>query len=152
MDNYKVSPWALHFDDEKYYLVAYDMDRKEMRHYRVDKMGDVSVTNTKRKGITEFKKQKKAKYTQQHFRMYGGKVETVTLKCKNDMANVIIDQFGKDVSLRPVDDEHFSVSVAVAVSSQFLAWVIALEGNVKIIGPENVKEEMKELLKNQFVN
>ena len=68
------------------------------------------------------------------------------------MANVIIDQFGKDVSLRPVDDEHFSVSVAVAVSSQFLAWVIALEGNVKITGPENVKEEMKKLLKNQFVN
>ena len=82
MDNYKVSPWALHFDDEKYYLVAYDMDRKEMRHYRVDKMRDVSVTNTKRKGITEFKKQKKAKYTQQHFRMYGGDVKTVTLLCK----------------------------------------------------------------------
>ncbi|MBP3232805.1 MAG: hypothetical protein J6M65_00045 [Eubacterium sp.] len=34
---------------------------------------------------------------QKHFRMYGGEVETVTLKCRNDMANVIVDQFGKDV-------------------------------------------------------
>ena len=149
-DYYEVSPWALHFDDEKYYLVAYDMKKKEMRHYRVDKMREVSATNTKRKGITEFKKQNKTKYTQQHFRMYGGEVEIVTLKCKNEMANVIIDQFGKDVTLRPVDDEHFSVNVSVAVSSQFLAWLIALEGNVIITGPDRVKEEMQELLAKRF--
>ena len=68
------------------------------------------------------------------------------------MANVIIDQFGKDVTLRPVDDEHFTVSVAVAVSSQFLSWVIALEGNVKVKSPEDVKEQMKDLLNKQFTD
>jgi predicted DNA-binding transcriptional regulator YafY len=149
---YEVSPWALHFDDERYYLIGYDHERKEMRHYRVDKMRNVEVTDIKRKGKTEFNRQDKAKYNEQYFRMYGGEVKTVTLLCKNEMANVIIDQFGKDVLLRPVDDEHFSVSVAVAVSSQFLAWVIALEGNVVIIGPESVKEEMKILLDNRYID
>ena len=148
---YEVSPWALHFDDEKYYLVAYDMKKKEMRHYRVDKMREVSATETKRKGITEFKKQNKAKYTQQHFRMYGGEVETVTLKCRNDMANVIIDQCGKSVSMRPVNDEYFTVNVDMAISSQFLSWVIALEGNVQIQGPDNVIERMRELLKKSYI-
>lgn len=146
-DFYKVSPWVLHFDDEKYYLVAYDMEKKEMRHYRVDKMRDVSVTNNKRKGITEFKKQNKAKYTQQHFRMYGGEVETVTLKCRNDMANVIVDQFGKDVMMIPVDDEYFKVNVEVAVSDQFFGWVVGIGGGVKIEAPENVRDKFNDCLK-----
>ena len=147
---YEVSPWALHFDDERYYLIGFDHDRNEMRHFRVDKMRKASVTDIKRKGAAEFKKQDKAKYNEQYFRMYGGDFETVTLKCRNEMANVIIDQFGSDVKLMRVDDEHFEVRVNVAVSSQFLSWVIALEGNVKIIRPEKVKKEMQKLLKQKY--
>lgn len=147
---YNVSPWALHFDDERYYLIGYDHDKKEMRHFRVDKMRDVSALDKKRKGKTEFGKQDRAKYNEQYFRMYGGDFERVILKCKNEMANVIIDQFGKDVRLVQEDDEHFTVRVNVAVSSQFLAWVFALEGNVRIIGPENVKNEMIKLISYKF--
>ena len=149
---YEVSPWALHFDDERYYLIGYDHERKEIRHYRVDKMRNVDLTDIKRKGKTEFNRQDKTKYNEQYFRMYGGDVRTVTLLCENEMANVIIDQFGQDVTLRPVDDDHFSVSVAVAVSSQFLSWVIALEGNVIITQPDEVKDELKELLEKKFMN
>lgn len=147
---YEVSPWALHFDDERYYLIGYDHEKKEMRHYRVDKMREVSVTDKKRKGKTEFKKQDRAKYNEQYFRMYGGDFETVTLRCKNEMANVIFDQFGKSVKPMKVDDEHFDVRVNVAVSSQFLAWVFALEGGVKIVGPDDVKDKMKKLLNNNI--
>ena len=66
------------------------------------------------------------------------------------MSNVIIDQFGTDVKLVPVDDKHFEVRVNVAVSSQFLSWVIALEGNAKIVGPDSVKDAMKELLRKKY--
>ena len=148
---YNVSPWALHFDDERYYLIGYDHDKKEMRHFRVDKMRDVSVVDKKRKGKTEFSKQDRAKYNEQYFRMYGGDFATVTLRCKNEMANVIIDQFGKNVNLMKVDEDFFDVRVNVAVSSQFLAWVIALEGGVTIVGPDYVKEKMKNLLKVNYL-
>ena len=148
---YEVSPWALHFDDERYYLIGYDHEKKEMRHFRVDKMRKVSVTDKKRKGKTEFNKQDKAKYNEQYFRMYGGDFATVTLKCKNEMANVIIDQFGKEVMIIPEDDDTFTVRVNVAVSSQFLSWIIALEGSVRIMGPENVKKEMQSLLNKKYI-
>lgn len=148
---YEVSPWALHFDDERYYLIGFDHDRKELRHYRVDKMREVSVVDMKRKGKTEFNKQDKAKYNEQYFRMYGGEFATVTLRCQNEMANVIIDQFGKDVNIIPQNDETFISRVNVAVSNQFLSWVIALGGGVLIEGPENVKEAMKELLNKNYV-
>ncbi|SEQ38506.1 Predicted DNA-binding transcriptional regulator YafY, contains an HTH and WYL domains [Lachnospiraceae bacterium NE2001] len=149
--NYHVSPWALHFDDERYYLIGYDHEKKEMRHFRVDKMRNVSVLDEKRKGKTEFNKQDRAKFNEQYFRMYGGEVETVVLKCTNDMANVIIDQFGRDVRLIPEGDDHFTVRVQVAVSSQFLSWVIALEGKVRISGPESVKDKMQKLLQNVYI-
>ena len=67
------------------------------------------------------------------------------------MANVIIDQFGSDVSIRPVDDDTFRVKIDVVVSAQFLSWVIALEGKVQIEGPDSVKEKMNELLKKKYV-
>lgn len=117
---YNVSPWALHFDDERYYLIGYDHDKAQIRHFRVDKMREVSVTDKKRKGKAAFNKQDKAKYNEQFFRMFGGEVETVSLRCRNEMANVIIDQFGKDVWLHPQDDEWFTVNVSVAVTDQFL--------------------------------
>ena len=147
---YEVSPWALHFDDERYYLIGYDHEKKEMRHFRVDKMRSVEVTEIKRKGKTEFNKQDRAKYNEQYFRMYGGDVATVTLRCENEMANVIIDQFGKNALIMKDGPEHFIARVSVAVSSQFLSWIIALEGKVRITAPENVKKEMQALVKRKF--
>ena len=144
---YEVSPWMLVLDDEKYYLVAYDDEEKILKHYRVDKMRNVKQSVKKRHGGTEFKKQNKAMYAQQHFRMFGGEVETVTLRCKNEMANVIVDQFGKGITMIPKDDEHFNVNVDVAVSDQFFAWVISLGDGVKIEGPNNAVKQMKEIVK-----
>lgn len=144
---YTVSPWALHFDDEKYYLVGYDMDRREMRHYRVDKMREVSTIDKKRKGATEYSRKHAGKYTQQHFRMYGGEVVTVTLKCRKNMANVIVDQFGKSVKMIPVNDDYFKVNVDVAVSDQFFGWVVGIGGGVKIEAPESVKDKFKECIR-----
>lgn len=143
---YTVSPWDLIYDDEKYYLVAYDQTYKEIRHYRVDKMLDVEIVDQKRKGVTKYRQQNKAKYTQQHFRMYGGELQTVTLLCENEMANVIVDQFGHDVKMVSVDEGHFTVDVEVAVSPQFFGWIISLGHSVKIYGPKNVLEEMEDIV------
>lgn len=144
-DFYEVSPWMLALDDEKYYLVAYDINEKMFKHYRVDKMRDVTESEKKRNGAMEFKKLNKAKYTQQNFRMFGGELETVTLRCKNEMSNVIVDQFGKDITMTPVDEEHFTVRVEVAVSDQFFGWVIGLGDGVRIEGPKETVEQMKRI-------
>ena len=144
-DFYEVSPWMLVLDDEKYYLVAYDVNEKKLKHYRVDKMRDVTESVKKRNGFTEYKKLNKAKYTQQHFRMFGGELETVTLRCKNEMSNVIVDQFGKDITMVPVDDEHFIVRVEVAVSDQFFGWLIGLGDGIRIENPKEVVDKMREI-------
>ena len=139
---YEVSPWALSWDDENYYLIAFDTEETKIKHFRVDKMVKVALTDKKRDGKESFKQFDLAAYAKKMFGMFGGEEETVFLQCTNDMANVIIDRFGKDIIIVPVDDKHFCVNVKVAVSRQFFAWVISLGEGVKISGPEHVVEKM----------
>ena len=69
----------------------------------------------------------------------------MTLLCENDLANVIVDQFGHEVKMVPVDEGHFTVEVEVAVSDQFLCWVISLGRGARITGPEDVVQKVKEI-------
>ena len=140
---YQVSPWALMWDDENYYLVAYDKEDQKIKHYRVDKMLNLSVTDHIREGQKEFRQFDAAKYTRQIFGMFGGEVMRVFLKGRNDMVGVLIDRFGKDISIVPQDGDHFTASVEVAVSRHFIAWIIALGDGIKITGPEKLVHQMK---------
>ena len=147
---YEISPWALCWDDENYYMIGYDEEADRLKHYRVDKMSDISILEKKRKGTKTFQGQDKGVYTKKRFRMFDGQEQTVTLKCKNYLSNVIVDQFGKDVRMRPADEDHFTVNVDVAVSYQFFGWLLALGGDAVITKPEAVKKEMQELLARDF--
>ena len=143
---YSVSPWGLCWDDEKYYLVGYDNREYKIKHFRVDKMADVSVVYEEREGKEEFSKMQMSEYTNRLFGMFDGNLETVTLLCENHAANVIIDRFGTDIPLMKTDAEHFTVRVRVSVSKLFLSWIMAIPG-VKIVAPERTVDMMKSEIK-----
>ena len=146
---YKVSPWALTWDDENYYLVAFDADAGEkgmIKHYRVDKMIRMKVLDERREGAEHFKNFDMALYSRKTFGMYSGKDEHVTLRCRNQLADPIIDRFGQDVLMRSVPGEDcFDVTVKVAVSPLFLTWLMNFGGDIKIIAPEYVAAQQIEL-------
>jgi len=141
---YQVSPWALSWDDENYYLIAYDAEDEIIKHYRVDKMLHIELTRERRQGGHHFKEFDMAVYARKMFGMFSGEEEYVKLECANRMAGVIIDRFGKNVSMIKKDDLHFTVNIKVAVSRQFLAWVISLGEEARIVGPEHVVEQVRE--------
>jgi predicted DNA-binding transcriptional regulator YafY len=141
---YHVSPWGLSWDDENYYLVG--VDAGKIKHYRVDKMLHISMSDEKREGKELFKQLDMAAYARKSFGMYGGEEQYVKLLVDNSLAGVIIDRFGKDISLIPADENHFTVNVDVHVSMQFLGWIISLGEKVKILGPETVVEQMKGII------
>lgn len=96
---YCISPWALSWDDENYYLVGFDNEADQIKHYRVDKMLKLKLTSEKREGEEYFKQFNMAAYAKKMFGMFGGEEEIVKLRCKNEFAGVIIDRFGKDVMM-----------------------------------------------------
>ena len=140
---YHISPWGLSWDNENYYLVGYDSAAQKIKHYRVDKMLHIKLSNESREGKEHFKKLDMADYAKKSFGMFGGKEQKVKMLVKNNLAGVIIDRFGKEVMMIPANDEHFTVNVDVHVSRQFLGWVFSLGKDIKIIGPDEVVEEMK---------
>ncbi len=137
---YHISPWSLVWDDENYYLVGYDSDAEKIKHYRVDKMLKISLTEADRDGRDAFEALDMAVYTRQHFGMYGGEEWSIKLRVKNDLVGVIIDRFGKDIIIIPDDPDHFIVNVDVQVSDLFYGWIIAFRGNIQIIGPDPVMQ------------
>ena len=142
-DWFQVSPWVLIWDNEYYYLIAYDAENNKIKHYRVDKMLKITLVDEKREGKEQYKKFDITRYSKSLFGMFGGEETKVTLEAENSMVSVIIDRFGKDIIINTVDQDHFRTTVNVSVSSQFLGWIMALGDKVKIVGPDEVVEQMK---------
>ena len=145
--------WGLSWDHENYYLVGYDSVEEKIKYYRVDKMLRVQMTEEEREGKEYFKKLDMSEYARKSFSMFGGDEQQVRLLVKNELAGVIIDRFGKDLMMIPVDAEHFSVNVNVQVSNHFLGWIMSLGEGIKIAGPDDVVERMRkeiERLSNQY--
>lgn len=140
---YIESPWALLWDDENYYLIAFDSYENKIKHFRVDKILKIDLINEKREGKQDFKDFDIAVYAKKMFGMFDGEEQIVNLECENQLAGVIIDRFGKDIQIIKKDEEHFLVNVKVAVSRHFLSWIMALGEGVKIVGPETVLKQVE---------
>ena len=147
-----VSPWALTWAEENYYLLAYDEWSGQIKNYRVDKMMKISLTNEARQGKELFDKIDMAKYSAATFGMYNGESKKVKLRIENSKCGIFLDRFGKDISFIPVDKDHSELYVDVNVSPQFYGWIFGLGKDVKVIGPQEVVDEMKEQAKRFLEN
>lgn len=141
---YHISPWGLSWDDENYYMIGYDSEADLIKHFRVDKMLHIQMMDDKREGKEHFKKLDMADYAKKSFGMFGGKEQNVKLKVANYLVGVMIDRFGKDIMMIPADDQHFTMHVDVHVSGQFFGWIMSLGEGVKIIGPDEVVDQMRQ--------
>ena len=144
-ERYLVSPAFLLWDNENYYLVAYDDKRGEIRHYRVDRMVRVEETEEKRGGAKERRALKTGDYNRINFGMYAGEQETVSVRISPELINVVFDRFGTGVSVRP-EGEDYIVRIPVAVSPQFFGWMAGLGDRALIVSPESIKEQYREYL------
>lgn len=155
-ERYTASPWAMIYTDDNYYLLAY-IDG-QFKHFRVDKMDNVQafiledrdlgadIVTLEREGREAFEKKDMSAYTKYTFSMYGDDPTPVTMVFQNRMVGVVMDRFGRDVMIMKEDERHFRITVPIAVSDQFFGWVLGLGKAVRIVGPESVKERMKQAL------
>ena len=148
---YRVSPWALIWDDENYYLVAYSESDDCIKHFRVDKMKNITVLPEKRKGKDKFKEADLAAYSTKNFGMFAGEEKDVRIAFKDEMVGVIIDRFGKNITIHPSKQEGWSETVVkVAVSRQFFGWIFALGPDVTITTPKGVVKEFEDTLQERM--
>ncbi len=149
-EEYQVSPFALTWNNENYYMIAFDSRSEQIRHYRVDKMASIRVTEETRAGREVWGGIDMAAYTEKVFGMFSGQAETVRLRCRSYLAGAVIDRFGKDIIIVSGDRDYFTVTVEVVPSPQFMAWVFGFAGDMEIAYPSSVAEKMCELLRNSL--
>ena len=146
-EKYIVSPFLLIWKEENYYMVAYDSEQDMLKHYRVDKMNELTITQELRQGNEVFSHYNPANYSNRNFSMFGGGEETVSIQFPNSLIGVVIDRFGKEIDIRKREEEFFSIRVSIAVSTQFYGWITGLGKGVTILGPENVRSDYQKYLK-----
>ena len=145
---YRVSPWALTVKDENYYLIAYDDEHGEIRHYRVDKMKEIhAVLRSKRLGREEFNSFDVGEYTTKNFGMFRGEPDIVSISLPEDKIGIMFDRFGKDIDVRPLKKGYLSCRVPVMVSNQFFGWLSGLGSEFEILMPKDIRTQYIEFLK-----
>ncbi|MBQ8636379.1 MAG: WYL domain-containing transcriptional regulator [Clostridia bacterium] len=144
---YIISPWALSWDDENYYMIGYDSDADMIKHYRVDKMEKILAEQEKREGREKFSRFDMAVYSKKVFGMFGGEEKTVTIRFADEFAGAVIDRFGRDAMIIPGKDGHFTVRVNAFVSPLFYSWVFGFGKGAKIISPSEVADEFAQMVR-----
>ena len=146
-DLYIVSPYGLLWDNGNYYLYAYIDEKKGFRTFRVDRME--SITNPLpeiRDGEKAFKAKALTNQEYKVFQQYHGEKVKVRVRFINRLADAVIDQFGKDTMLIPIDDQHFTATLPVELSPPFFAWVASFGRAAKILYPQSAIDEMRKFI------
>ena len=151
-ERYLVSPWGLVWQNENYYLVAYDEKCEKVKHYRVDKILQIQIENQPRDGKEIFKNYDTGELTSRTFGMFGGREETICLEAHNRLVGVVLDRFGRDIMIHRKDSENFKTLIRVNVSGQFFGWIASLGPDAVIASPEEVREEYREFLEKSLSN
>lgn len=142
--DYLASPYGLCQDNENCYLLAFS-DRHGITPYRVDRMAEIELLKTPRIPCPELTGQALIDHAGRLFQMFSGEETDVKLRFHRSLINVVIDRFGRDILLIPDGEDHFVFTVKVAVSPMFLSWVIGLGWKAKILYPQAVVQQCRQM-------
>ncbi len=145
------SPYALVWDRDHYYLVAWNDHRECYSSYRIDRMESVKITTEPARPLDrDFDL---AKYVTTHISMFSGEEAEVKIRCDKSIVNAVLDRFGMDVRMIPdKDEEHFTLYVNVVAKQPFYAWLFQFGGKAVVQSPEWVRQEYIDMLKNVLDN
>lgn len=147
---YTVSPYAIFWNNDQYYMVGYSEAKKIVMAYQVDRITHLTVTGEPaRKCPVDLKV---SDFFRQSFSMYRGEKAMVELLCESALMNRVVDYFGDTVSVQIIDSGHFKVTTSIALSNNFYGWVFSSGGKMRILGPEKAKSEFNIILDNFIIN
>lgn len=146
--SFTVSPYALIWLNDRYYLVSNNFKYDNLMHTRLDRMGKVTILDEKARSFTEVSKYRDvfdtADYISKMFNMFSGETKSVELRCANTIIDEILDRFGCNVPLRADGDEHFVIKVNAAISKGLVSWLLQYGDSIKVKAPKSLADEVKE--------
>ena len=139
-ESYEAVPLALIWNNDNYYLAAFDRVEKKKKHYRVDRMEKVEMAGVRSEEEEKiFREFDSTKYSKRVFDMLSGEEERVRLSFPERFVGAMFDRFGLDIAITKEKNERYSMSVSLELSPAFFAWLSTFEGEVMISEPESAR-------------
>lgn len=135
---YLTNPVALCVD-RHYYLVAYDTATQDYRHYRLDRIANLSVSEIYRDPLPrEFDL---GQYVKTIFDMYNGRTVTVRMEFDASLINAFIDRFGASAPMHAISADRITLTAPVEVGPTFFGWLFQFGTQAKLLYPADVQAE-----------
>jgi predicted DNA-binding transcriptional regulator YafY len=145
---FKVSPYALIWKDDHYYLVCNNDKYDNLMNLRLDRIRKLSALDEDARHVSEVSEYKDtfdvADYSSKMFSMFSGSSRVVKLHCDLSLREEIMDRFGSKIPITAVDSEHFETSINAAVSDGLVSWVMQYGDKIKVVEPESLADRVKE--------
>lgn len=145
---YIVTPYALIWSNDYYYLVCNNNKYDNLMHLRIDKIISTKVLSDDGRPISEVSKYKNAfdaaDYASKVFNMYSGSPERISLICANSLWDTVRDRFGEDVMVIERTNETFTIATTAALSEGLTAWILQYADRMKVESPRSLKDEVLE--------
>lgn len=142
---YEVSPYALIWKKDKYYLIGWSEKHGRVAHFRVDRMGMPKITGEKR--VPRPKDFNVEDRSDKIFSMFDGPEETVAIRFSPELLNQVADQFGTDLKMEKVPGGELETRVKVHLSPTFYGWLFQYVGSMRVLEPQSVREAYGRRLK-----
>ncbi|MBQ3136937.1 MAG: WYL domain-containing transcriptional regulator [Clostridia bacterium] len=144
---FTVSPYALIWSNDHYYLVSNNEKYDNLMHTRIDRMKKVNITEEKARDFSEVSEYKNyfdvADYSSKSFNMYSGDTQRLVISCDNSILEEIIDRFGDEGIREDKDDRRFVLSTRCVVSEGLASWIMQFGSKVKVLEPQRLCEEIR---------
>ena len=143
-----VSPYALIWSNDHYYLVANNEKYDNLMHTRIDRMKKVEITD---KSIRDFSEVSpythffdSADYSGKIFNMFSGDTQKLELCCENSILEEILDRFGSEATLRKSQrDGWFVLTAKCVVSEGLVSWIMQFGAKVEVIAPKTLRNDVR---------
>lgn len=141
---YEVSPYALVWNDDNYYLIGFYERRSQTSVFRVDRMKTVDKTDIPSAptppgfSLSDFIETK--------FGMFGGERVSLDLRFTNDLINPVLDRFGMKTPIIRDGDDRFIAHVEASISPVFYSWLFQFGNRAQIIKPKRISKDYADYL------
>jgi predicted DNA-binding transcriptional regulator YafY len=138
---YRVKPYALVWNHDYYYLIGEYIPKKQIRHYRVDRI-DKGIIKTDETFLADVNFNI-TQYTEKLFHMYSGEETAIEMEFAAGLVNVVIDRFGRKADIRPIDDSRFKLFTRGIISEGLVRWILTWGSDAKVLYPPKLVEMIK---------
>jgi predicted DNA-binding transcriptional regulator YafY len=143
-----VSPYALIWDSDKYYLAANYEKYGDISVYRLDRMRRAVLSAQDARPfceVSEYRERFDAEdYAAKTFHLYHGDLQTVALRCSDSALELLLDKFGAGLRICTREDGLFDVKIQVYAGEGLVEWLLQYGDRICVLSPQALREQVCE--------